>query len=83
MAANNKKSTLGWFFSDLFKRKAAAKNKVVKPTSAEQKIIDKRLRKRYPQMYGLKTTRTAAIEERLSKAGISSKTIKKLRGVKK
>ena len=32
-------------------KKSKVKSKVVSPTSGEQRIIDKRLRRKYPQMY--------------------------------
>ena len=72
------------------------KRKIVKPTSEEKVIIDRRLRKKYPQMYksdwlpgsnkktkdGVKTLRTKRIEQRLRNAGLTEKEIRKLRGKK-
>lgn len=70
--------------------------KIVKPTPAEQKIITRRLRKRYPQMYKenwakrlkgrvkkeFKTERTKQVESRLTTAGVTPKEIARLRGKK-
>ena len=70
--------------------------KIIKPTRAEKKIIDKRLRKQYPQMFEknwakslkkkvkkeFKTARTSDIENKLRRAGLSEKEIARLRGKK-
>lgn len=76
--------------------KASKVKGVVKPTSAEQKIITRRLKKRYPQMYTknwaqrlkgkvkkhFKTERTKQVESRLTRAGLTPAEIAKLRGKK-
>ena len=65
--------------------------KIVKPTPSEQVIVDRRLRKKYPQMFepdwlpgfnkktkaGVKTLRTKRIESGLRKAGLTEADINK------
>lgn len=72
------------------------KRKIVKPTTAQKKVINVELRKQYPQMFTkswvsmlkgkvkkeFKTARTLQIESQLHKAGISDKRILQLRGKK-
>jgi hypothetical protein len=70
---------------------------IVKPTTEEQKIIDARLKKKYPQMYTknwaqrlkgkvqkeFKTVRTKYVEKGLDKAGLTKEEIIKLRKKRK
>ena len=66
------------------------RRKIVKPTSAEQKRITKRLQKKYPQMYEPMLTRAekkifsrAAHTERKELERMVGKKLKKLYGGKK
>lgn len=68
--------------------------RVVKPTATEQKIIDKRLRAKYPQMFEKvtqqrldkvfkkKTTKSVSTENALKAAGLTDKEIARLAGKK-
>jgi len=70
--------------------------KPVKATPAEQKIVNRRMRKKYPQMFdsmgqlkksyggkGITTARTEAVQTKLKGAGLSDAAIARLRGTKK
>ncbi len=71
--------------------------KTVKPTPSEQAIIDRRLRRKYPQMFKpnwttdlkkkvgveFKTKRTKQVEDELRKSGLTEADIKRLRSKKK
>lgn len=72
-----------------------AKKKIVKPTPAEKVVIMIRLKRKYPQMFkpgwtkkskkskSFDTVRTKTISSQLRNAGMSQKTIDRLRGKKK
>lgn len=68
--------------------KLFGKKKTVKPTASEKRVVQKRLKKKYPQMAQIswgkpkkKTTkRTKKVSGQLTKAGLTEKEIAKLRG---
>ena len=66
-----------------------ARRKIVKPTAAEQKIITRRLQKKYPQMYETRMTKRekkvisrASKSDRAALEKMVGKKLKKLYGGK-